>query len=236
LQYTVQPGAYSFHLTNPSLAAAQFPALTSGQLGQMFTAWTYNNPWATDYMVFNSTATSNPSEPQLFAGSRIPPSHFPGFSDATTAFNTAVAEGYDKQIWVAPGGRYTGTVATQITFSTAKTLIFVVPDYLLSDNNGGVSVLIQPVVPGDFDSDGDVDGADFVAWQTNFPKATGATLAQGDADTDGDVDGADFVVWQTNFPFTPSAGAAPVPEPAAWTLVLVALLLAGLRRGFCPTL
>jgi hypothetical protein len=68
---------------------------------------------------------------------------------------------------------------------------------------------------GDFDGDGDVDGADFVAWQTHFPTATGATLADGDADGDGDVDGADFVVWQTNFPFTPAPGSA-VPEPSTW--------------------
>jgi hypothetical protein len=80
--------------------------------------------------------------------------------------------------------------------------------------------------PGDFDGDGDVDGADFVAWQTNFPKSTGATLAQGDADGDGDVDGADFVVWQTNFPFTPSPGASPVPEPG--TLLLAAISAVGL--------
>jgi hypothetical protein len=86
-------------------------------------------------------------------------------------------------------------------------------------------------VPGDFDSDGDVDGADFVAWQTNFPKATEATLAQGDADGDGDVDGADFVVWQTNFPFTPGAGAAAVPEPnAVWLCVAAAVILAGMKR------
>jgi hypothetical protein len=78
--------------------------------------------------------------------------------------------------------------------------------------------------PGDFDGDGDVDGADFVAWQTNFPKASGATPGQGDADGDGDVDGADFVVWQTNFPFTPGPGASPVPEPATWLLALGAIL------------
>jgi hypothetical protein len=77
-------------------------------------------------------------------------------------------------------------------------------------------------VAGDYDADGDVDGADFVAWQTNFPKGSGATLAQGDADGDGDVDGADFVVWQTNFPYPPAAGAAAVPEPAAWVLGLFA--------------
>jgi hypothetical protein len=75
--------------------------------------------------------------------------------------------------------------------------------------------------PGDFDSDGDVDGADFVAWQTNFPKANGATLAEGDADNDGDVDGADFVVWQTNFPFTPGPATAPVPEPHSVLLLAI---------------
>jgi hypothetical protein len=32
-------------------------------------------------------------------------------------------------------------------------------------------------VPGDFDSDGDVDGADFVAWQTNFPYSPGPGIA-----------------------------------------------------------
>jgi hypothetical protein len=78
-------------------------------------------------------------------------------------------------------------------------------------------------IPGDFDADGDVDGADFVAWQANFPKAMGATLAQGDADGDGDVDGADFVVWQTHFPFTPGPGASPVPEPTAFLIATLSI-------------
>jgi hypothetical protein len=96
-----------------------------------------------------------------------------------------------------------------------------------------VSIVGSVVVahPGDFDSDGDVDGADFVAWQTNFPKPTGATLAQGDADGDGDVDGADFVVWQTNFPFSPGPGASPVPEPAAAFLAVIsAVAMFGIAR------
>jgi autotransporter-associated beta strand protein len=97
--------------------------------------------------------------------------------------------------------------------------------YTLNYNyqNNNQIALVATLHPGDFDGDGDVDGADFVAWQTNFPKPSGATLAQGDADGDGDVDGADFVVWQTNFPFSPGPSAAPVPEPAAWTLALLAL-------------
>jgi hypothetical protein len=89
-----------------------------------------------------------------------------------------------------------------------------------------------PPVPGDFDADGDVDGADFVTWQTHFPTSSGATLAQGDADGDGDVDGADFVVWQTNFPFTASAGASPIPEPAAVWLCVAAMLAMATRSSY----
>ena len=43
---------------------------------------------------------------------------------------------------------------------------------------------------GDFDSDGDVDGRDFLIWQR------GASSA--DFDNDGDVDGRDFLTWQRN--------------------------------------
>jgi hypothetical protein len=86
--------------------------------------------------------------------------------------------------------------------------------------------------PGDFDSDGDVDGADFVVWQTNFPAASGKTLSTGDADADGDVDGADFIVWQTNFPSPPVSVTSPVPEPASCILAFGSLLIAlGRRRS-----
>jgi hypothetical protein len=79
-------------------------------------------------------------------------------------------------------------------------------------------------IQGDFDGDGDVDGADFVAWQNNFPTTSGATLAMGDGDWDGDVDGADFVLWQNNFPYAPgSPGVVPVPEPQALVLLAAAL-------------
>jgi hypothetical protein len=81
--------------------------------------------------------------------------------------------------------------------------------------------------PGDYDLDGDVDGADFVAWQTAFPSKG----PHGDnvGDHDGDIDGADFVIWQTNFPYTPSP--ATVPEPSTCALVLLSVpALFALRR------
>ena len=60
----------------------------------------------------------------------------------------------------------------------------------------------------DFDGDGDVDGEDFLAWQTGFGMTSGATSADGDADGDGDVDGGDFLLWQQAFGSPPSPAAA----------------------------
>lgn len=100
-----------------------------------------------------------------------------------------------------------------------------------TDGLSDLAFIIQSAPPvghaGDFDGDGDVDGADFVAWQTNFPKASGAVLSDGDADMDGDVDGADFVVWQTNFPYTPGPGISSIPEPTSLCLSSAALAVLG---------
>lgn len=86
-----------------------------------------------------------------------------------------------------------------------------------------------PTLVGDFDSDGDVDGADFVAWQTHYPLASGATLSDGDANNDGIVDGTDFALWQGKFPTAPASVTA-IPEPAAWILTGLGSLTL-VRRG-----
>jgi len=75
----------------------------------------------------------------------------------------------------------------------------------------------QTLVPSaDFDNDGDVDGADFLAWQRGFGTAS-PTPAEGDADFDGDVDATDLGIWQANFgsPSTVVAAATSGPSPAA---------------------
>jgi hypothetical protein len=96
--------------------------------------------------------------------------------------------------------------------------------YLDEGELAGYTILTVGFIPGDFDSDGDVDGADFGLWQIGYGMTTGATRADGDADGDGDVDGADFGIWQQNY--VPPAGS--IPEPA--TMALLALGGASLLR------
>jgi autotransporter-associated beta strand protein len=146
----------------------------------------------------------------------------------TLDFNSIGSALNDTAVVFATYGSLSGTAFSSVLDTPAGYTINY--NYL----GGNQIALVASLRPGDFDSDGDVDGADFVAWQTNFPKATGATLAQGDADGDGDVDGADFVVWQTNFPFTPGPGASPVPEPGLLVFAITAFGTVGLIRWRRP--
>jgi hypothetical protein len=82
----------------------------------------------------------------------------------------------------------------------------------------------------DFNGDGDVDGADFLAWQRGF--GTGTTLEMGDADANGVVDAVDLGIWKAQFGVSTAAVAvAAIPEPAAAGLAAIALgMCAGFRR------
>ncbi|MBN1852136.1 MAG: PEP-CTERM sorting domain-containing protein [Pirellulales bacterium] len=85
------------------------------------------------------------------------------------------------------------------------------------------------VADADFDNDGDVDGADFLAWQAGFGTAGGPS--QGDANGDGQVNSSDLAVWKLQFGTGGASGSglasAAIPEPAAGFLCLLALALAG---------
>lgn len=104
-------GTYDFQLVDPAIDSSA-----------TYTAWSYNSPFITNYLVFLSTDLTH----ELFSGA---------VSDAVirttaqAAFDATVASGNDK---------------TTFTFATPVTLLFAVPDNLLSDNQAGVSVLVQP--------------------------------------------------------------------------------------------
>jgi autotransporter-associated beta strand protein len=85
-----------------------------------------------------------------------------------------------------------------------------------------VSAFVGTPLGGDFNADGQVNGADLAIWQTNHG-LSGASQSQGDANGDSMVDGADLLVWQNQLGQLPASAAASatVPEPASLGLLLV---------------
>jgi uncharacterized protein (TIGR03437 family) len=152
LEYTVQPGTYTLRVIDPADALAMFPNLTTSQQSSMFTAWTYNVPWVTAYLVFDSSATSNPSQTQLFSGADD--FSFPGASGPAAAYAAAI-NGYTVSGHSFPpfynnlyplirDSTPQKTVTFPLSGTGPETLIFDVPDNDLGDNGGGISVLIAP--------------------------------------------------------------------------------------------
>lgn len=86
-------------------------------------------------------------------------------------------------------------------------------------------------VPGDFDGNGVVNGADLAVWQAAF-----GISALADADGNGITDGRDFLVWQRNLGsssqnFVPLTAIVAVPEPGTGLLAGGLLVAAFIRRG-----
>ena len=109
---------------------------------------------------------------------------------------------------------FQGEYEIEVTFGGA-THVFTVS---LTDGGLELTLALDDVFAADFDSDGDVDGVDFLAWQSGF-----GVNASGDADFDGDTDGNDFLIWQSQFGMSAGGGsrAVAVPEPTAITLILL---------------
>ncbi|HMO87060.1 MAG TPA: SGNH/GDSL hydrolase family protein [Lacipirellulaceae bacterium] len=90
-------------------------------------------------------------------------------------------------------------------------------------------------LPGDFNTDGQVDAADLALWYAGYG-TTDAVRRQGDADDNGLTDGADFLLWQqrlgANVLTHTLATTTPVPEPgAAWLAAVGAVWVAAAARG-----
>lgn len=90
---------------------------------------------------------------------------------------------------------------------------------LVLDGAAGTGVVTTGQVvqgPGDFDADGDVDGADFLKWQRGEVSSPPSA--------------ADLAEWQTNYgPGASSAATSSVPEPS--TLSMLALMLGSTLVG-----
>ena len=84
-------------------------------------------------------------------------------------------------------------------------------------------------VPGDFDGDNQVDGADLPVWEAGYGTPE-ADAHDGDADGDHDVDGDDFLVWQRIWHAPPPIAAAAIPEPGSVVLAVGILAAAAQYR------
>lgn len=84
------------------------------------------------------------------------------------------------------------------------------------------------LVPGDYNSDGKVDAADYTVWR-NALAGTHPIGSVADGNYDGTVNAADFDLWKANFGTPSAAGQAsttPVPEPStAFEALLVMVML-----------
>jgi len=102
----------------------------------------------------------------------------------------------------------------------------------LTDNTFLTSSLFSnpfATLPGDYNGDGLVDGADYQVWRSNFGNTTSLSA---DGNGDGVIDTADYVLWRDNQGRTWQslatgsgsglAGSA-VPEPAVMTLAMTAV-------------
>jgi hypothetical protein len=96
-------------------------------------------------------------------------------------------------------------------------------------------IVTDTFIAGDYDLDGDVDGADYLTWKENY----GDTGGPADGNGDGAVNAADYTVWRNNFGNSvhalgsgSSPGDSQIPEPACGLLVLQLLTTLVAARTF----
>ena len=93
--------------------------------------------------------------------------------------------------------------------------------YVDGDGNDVVLFSGAPIVPGDANGDGHVDGLDYLEWAANYATHPGPDGDQSDGDfnDDGWIDGLDYLLWAANYGQGP-LDAVAVPEPGGWVLLL----------------
>ncbi|MCA9260819.1 MAG: hypothetical protein KDA61_16510, partial [Planctomycetales bacterium] len=139
-------------------------------------------------------------------------------SDLISAAGTLyflAGESYARQVW-SSDGTHAGTLqVTNFAFGDGVDYPHGLigaggKAYFRADDgySGEELWVLDEAQPGDFDADGDADGADFLLWQRTFGRLPLAPGVGADADADDDVDASDRTAWESAF-------GLPDFEPAA---------------------
>jgi hypothetical protein len=167
----------------------------------------YNNVLKADY-VADDAATYNASgvAGSIFSGLSVIfdsgaqfynvdfPDRISPLGGATTALN--YGSGGSAGIQYADAG--TGAQLVMLAFPFETITSAAMRNSMMERVIDYFSLLVPPEPVADFDGDGRVDGADFLAWQRGFGSAN-AVPADGDANFDGTVDAVDLAAWQLQF-------------------------------------
>jgi hypothetical protein len=114
-----------------------------------------------------------------------------------------------------------------------------VADYVVWRTGFGASIRpTDAYLAGDYDYDGHVDADDYFYWKSEFGNHV-APFSGADGDGDGLVNARDYTIWRNQFgtslPGAAFAAVAPVPEPATFCLIVIAVsvlpAIRPLRRG-----
>ncbi len=89
------------------------------------------------------------------------------------------------------------------------------------------------VIPGDYNHNGSVEAADYVVWRNTLGQVGAGLAADGDGNQQ--IDAGDYVVWKLHFgqSIIGDSGTLanyPIPEPATWLLLLVAIATFSCRQ------
>jgi hypothetical protein len=121
------------------------------------------------------------------------------------------------------GGTNIAIGVSDVNASTARhpSLVFTVFDNLVVED------IAAPGVNADYNGNGVVDAADYVAWRN---AAANATLPNDP--TPGTVDGSDYDLWRSRFGLNSGSGSGgTVPEPGTVVLLLVSALALAAGRS-----
>jgi hypothetical protein len=122
-------------------------------------------------------------------------------------------------------------VSDGFILGATTTLDFMIRDYGLADNAGGVALDIHPLPLGDVNFDGIVNGLDIADIASHW-LATGAQVA-GDGNDDGVVNGLDIALIASHWLATSASSGAAVPEPATIMLAVLGAIALLAHRCRC---